>query len=167
MPNHNTTIGICSPGYDFDVDEFNERHKETNICAVARPIPEPLEEVKVGHHHSGLQRWKEKNGVAVPVDEAELKRQFGHADWLAWARANWGTKWGAYRLSASSLPGDGCPIVISFASAWRSPSNLDDIAAWLFRVYNFEKIAWIGFDPYDDETQLISKHVNAGYKEED
>ena len=40
MPNHYTTVAICSPGYEFNCEQFNEQHKETNFCEQVSPMPE-------------------------------------------------------------------------------------------------------------------------------
>jgi hypothetical protein len=155
MPNHYTTIGIFSPGYEFDADAFNEQHKDTDFCRLVKPMPEPLEDVHIGHTPEGMHRWKETDGERFSVDEVSLQRQHGHPDWYEWAKAKWGTKWGTYHAKAFHLGGDGAPVVIKFQSAWSAPKILDEIAAWICKAYGFEKYFWVGFDPYDHSVNLL------------
>lgn len=151
MPNNYTTIVICSPGYGFDVDEFNARHAESDFCRIVKPIPERLEEIKVGHCN-GLERW---TGDGDPVDENELQQQYGARDWHDWAAKHWGTKWGTYKLKAFELGGDHSPVGIKFQSAWSAPTCLIDIANWLNRCYQFREVSFVGFDPYDSKTTML------------
>lgn len=48
MPNHYTTIAICSPGYEFDVDAFNTQHAKTDFCELVMPRPECLNGIVAG-----------------------------------------------------------------------------------------------------------------------
>lgn len=140
MPNHYTTIAICSPGHEFDVDEFNERHAQSNLCAIVKPMPEAVEQVPSTLYPDGT---KEKDRLGV------------EQDWYDWAKENWGTKWGTYDTKAFALGGDGEPIAVKFQSAWNAPEMLNEIAAWLCKTYGFERVAFVGFDPYDDSTQML------------
>jgi len=140
MPNHYTTLAICSPGYDFDVDDFNDRHAETDLCAVVKPMPEAIEQVPCQLYPDGTTA-KERLGM--------------QQDWYGWAKENWGTKWGTYDVKAFAVGGDDSPIVIKFQSAWTAPTILGEIADWLKRVYKFENVAFVGFDPYDGSTRII------------
>lgn len=156
MPNHFTTIGIFSPGYEFDADDFNERHAKTDFCALIRPMPEPLEDICVGYMADGTRHWRQnEDGTKTPVDVSQVQAQFGQPDWYEWAKENWGTKWGTYDAKAFQLGGDGSPVIIKFQSAWGPPSILNEIGAWLCKAYKFEKFKWIGFDPYDDSVSFI------------
>jgi len=137
MPNHYTTLAVCSPGYDFDVEEFNERHAKTDLCSVVRPMPESIEQVPSVHYPDGTTE-KERRGV----DQS----------WYDWAIENWGTKWGTYDVEAFSLGGDGSPVLIKFQSAWSPPSCLGEITEWLCKTYKFERVVWVGFDPCDNST---------------
>ncbi len=140
MPNHYTTMAICSPGYEFDCDDFNERHAETCFCSVVRPMPEPVEQVAAKSYPDGT---KEKDRLGVKQD------------WHDWAKENWGTKWGTYDAKAFPLGGDGSPVLIKFQSAWNAPAILDEIATWLQKVGGFEEVAFVGFDPYDNSVSLL------------
>jgi hypothetical protein len=110
MPNHYTTLMICSPGYDFNVADFNERHKESCLCSIVAPMPESVEQVRSVHYPDGTTE-KERLGV--------------DQDWYDWAKENWGTKWGTYDAKAFELGGDGSPVLIKFQSAWGPPKVLD------------------------------------------
>lgn len=140
MPNHFTTIAICSPGHDFNAKEFNERHKETCLCRVVMPMPENVEQVPA---------------TMYPDGTTERERRGEPADWYEWANEHWGTKWGTYDMEAIDLGGDGSPVAIKFQSAWGPPKILDKIAEWLKRVGKFERVVWIGFDPCDDSTTFL------------
>ena len=143
MPNHYTNIAIClgydwdrmGEDYEFNVDEFNERHGETNFCSVVMPMPEPIEQVPEGTC----------NGKSL--------KQPGETSWYEWAKKHWGTKWGTYDTKAVQLGGDSAPVIISFESAWGPPAILDKIAEWLMKTYGFTSIEWLGCDPYDDSIQ--------------
>ena len=147
MPNHYTTICICSQGYDFDVDDFNSRHAASNLCAIVKPMPEPVESIPA---------------ISYPDGTTERERRGEATDWYTWAHEHWGTKWGTYDVRAFALGGDGNPIAIKFQSAWSAPTILEDIANWLMRTYNFDNVAFIGFNPYDDATALLGhfSHVD-------
>jgi hypothetical protein len=140
MPNHYTTLMICSPGHDFNVADFNERHKESDLCSIVMPMPESVEQVRSVHYPDGTTE-KERLGV--------------DQDWHDWAQANWGTKWGTYDVEAFDLGGDGSPVLIKFQTAWRAPKVLDKIADWLKRTYAFEKVAFVGFNPSDDSVSML------------
>lgn len=140
MPNHYTTIAICSPGHEFDCDAFNERHADTCLCSVVRPMPEPVEQVPATRYPDGTTE-KERLGVSQ--------------DWYDWAKENWGTKWGTYDAKAFELGGDGSPVAIKFQSAWCAPAVLPEIAEWLMKVYSFENVCFVGFNPYDDSTSIL------------
>lgn len=142
MPNNYTTMAIRSPGYDFDVKSFNEQHAETNLCAVVKPMPENIEQIPSISYSDGTTE-KERRGV--------------EQDWYYWAKKNWGTKWGTYNVAAFSLGGDYNPIMVKFQSAWGPPKLLDEIAEWLKRVGKFEQVDWVGFDPFDGKTYLLTK----------
>lgn len=159
MPNHFTTIAICSPGYDFNCDDFNDRHKETCLCSVVKPMPERATEIHIGsavmEDGSRASKWTERKNesgktVCTPTDET---------DWYEWSKENWGTKWGTYDMKAFPLGGDGSPIAIKFQSAWGPPKILGLIAEWLKRVGKFDRVVFIGFDPYDDSTKLLEREV--------
>jgi hypothetical protein len=141
MPNHYTTIAICSPGSEFNCKEFNEKHAETCLCSVVKPMPEAVEQVP---------------SVLYPDGTSEKQRRGVKRDWYDWAKENWGTKWGTYDLQAFELGGDSSPIAIKFQSAWSPPNILPEIAEWLKRVGKFDRVEFIGFDPYDDSTKLLS-----------
>ena len=141
MPNHYTTIAICTPGHEFNVAEFNERHKETCLCSVVMPMPEAVEQVPSTLYPDGT---KEKDRLGVSQD------------WCDWARDNWGTKWGTYDAEAFELGGDGSPILIKFQSAWCAPKILSRIAEWLKRTFAFEQVSFVGFNPYDDSLELMA-----------
>ena len=155
MPNHYQNIAICTPGYDFDLSDWLERHKETDLCSVVMPMPEKLEQARYYH---------DKDGEHVEIDgkdvKQELRQEFGYENWYDWANANWGTKWGTYHLQGIKLEGDGAPVILAFCSAWKSPDILDKIAKWLISTTCFERIQWIGFDPYDYTTKLLEE-INA------
>ncbi len=142
MPNHYTTFAICSPGHYFDCDEFNERHKDTCLCQVVTPMPEAVEQIP---------------SVSYPDGTTERERRGESTDWYEWAKANWGTKWGTYRMKAAKMGGDGDPVIIAFQSAWSAPKILDKIAEWLKKVGKFSNVAFVGFDPYDDSTRMLQE----------
>lgn len=77
MPNHYTTIAICSPGWDFDCDAFNAEHGETNLCEMVRPMPEDV---------------RDTPSVSYPDGTTEKSRRGVDIDWYDWALQNWGTK---------------------------------------------------------------------------
>lgn len=144
MPNHFTTLAVCSPGHEFDVAAFNERHKDTCLCSVVKPMPEPIQEVPAVFYPDGTTE-KQRRGVSQ--------------DWYDWANENWGTKWGTYDVEAFALDGDSSPVLIKFQSAWGPPKVLALIADWLKRACKFEKVSFVGFDPYDDSLSvLLSEH---------
>lgn len=140
MPNHFTTIAICSPGYEFNVEEFNERHKETCLCSIVRPMPEHVARVP---------------STLYPDGTSEKQRRGEPQDWHDWAMENWGTKWGTYDMTGFALCGDSSPIAIKFQSAWGPPRILGEIAKWLRKTYQFEHVAFVGFDPYDCSTKTL------------
>lgn len=140
MPNHYTTIAICSPGHDFDCDDFNARHAKTCLCSVVKPMPESVAQVP---------------SILYPDGTTERERRGESTDWYEWANENWGTKWGTYQMNAFALGGDGAPIAIKFQSAWSPPKILGEIAEWLKRVGKFENVAFVGFDPWDDSTRIL------------
>lgn len=140
MPNHYTTMLICSPGHAFDCDGFNEQHAETDLCSVVMPMPEQIEQIP---------------RISYPDGTTEKQRRGEQIDWYDWARAHWGTKWGTYQVGAFELDGDGSPVLIKFQSAWGPPKILDKICEWLKSTYGFDDIAMIGFDPYDNSTQML------------
>lgn len=147
MPNHYTTIAICSPGHDFNCDNFNAQHAKTNLCAVVKPMPEPVEQVPA---------------TLYPDGTTERHRRGETTDWYEWAIENWGTKWGTYGVKAFPLDGDGAPVAIKFQSAWNAPSKvLPEIGEWLKRVGKFESVAFVGFDPYDDSTKMLQPETAA------
>jgi hypothetical protein len=137
MPNNYTTMAICSPGHEFDVGKFNRQHEKSDLCAIVKPMPENVEQIPATIHPDGTT---EPN------------------NWHEWAQENWGTKWGTYDAEAFDLGGDSCPVMIKFQSAWRPPKILDKIAAWLKRVYKFEKVVFVGFNPFDDSVEILSRH---------
>lgn len=153
MPNHYTNICVCSPGYDFDVDSFLEAHAESDFCSIVRPMPEPLLEVNVGYKRledgSVVTQWRD--------DEKPIEQVHGYTNWRDWSEQKWGTKWGTYKTQAAKLGGDAQPVIISFQTAWSAPNDgcRADIAAWLKKTYGFERVVWIGFDPYDDSTAIL------------
>lgn len=140
MPNHYTTIAICSPGYEFDCEDFNEQHSKTCLCSVVKPMPEVVEQIP--------STW-------YPDGTTERERRGEKTDWYEWANETWGTKWGTYDMRAFELGGDGAPIAIKFQSAWSAPTILSEIAGWLKRVGKFESVEFVGFDPYDNSTRIL------------
>lgn len=144
MPNNYTNIAICSPGYDFDVKAFNEKHKDTCFCSIVRPMPDDIREIP---------------SISYPDGTTEKQRRGASQDWCDWAKEHWGTKWGTYDNEAFDLGGDSSPVLIKFQSAWFAPSVLNLIAAWLKQEYGFNQVSFIGFDPYDDSLSfLFSEH---------
>jgi len=143
MPNHYTVTAICvgcdyermGEEYHFDVEEFIERHEETNFCQLVMPMPEPIEQVPSVSYSDGT---------------TEKSRRGEQQDWYEWANENWGTKWGTYNTKAFALGGDCFPFVISFECAWGPPKILGKIDAWLRKTYGFTGIKWTGCDPYND-----------------
>ena len=144
MPNHYTTIAICSPGHGFDCEDFNERHEKTCLCSVVKPMPERIEQIESTTYTDGT---------------TEKQRQQEPMDWYDWAKANWGTKWGTYDLKAFELGGDSCPIAIHFQSAWGPPTILDEIGGWLKRTFKFDSVVFIGCDPFDNSIKQLSTEV--------
>jgi len=142
VPNHYTTIAICDPGHDFDAAAFNERHAQTCLCSVVKPMPEAIEQVPKTNYPDGTTE-KQRRGV--------------EQDWYDWANENWGTKWGTYDMHAVELGGDSSPILIKFQSAWSAPTILPAIAEWLKRIGKFERVSFIGFDPYNDSLSVLHK----------
>ena len=53
------------------------------------------------------------------------------------------------------MGGDGSPVLIKFQSAWSAPKILNLIAEWLKRTYGFERVSFVGFNPYDDSLDLL------------
>ena len=140
MPNHYTTIAICSPGYDFNCDEFNEKHATTCLCSVVMPMPEHVAQIPA---------------TLYPDGTTESWRRGESTNWYQWAIEHWGTKWGTYKMRSFPLGGDHMPIAIKFQSAWSPPAILGKIAEWLKRVGHFEDVSFIGFDPYDCSTSVL------------
>ena len=148
MPNNYTNILICLPGHEFDTDDWNDKHKESNLCAIVIPIPEPLEEICVRLHTGEKLQHVE----AGPAKEKELIEQYGFADWRSWEIEHWGVKWGTSCNEAFRLEGGDCtPVVISFITSWTSPNDRCKllIMDWLKRTCGFETIKWVGCDPTD------------------
>jgi hypothetical protein len=123
MPNHFTTIGLCSRDYDrlealgkedFCEIDFSEL-ADKNLCEIVTSEP----------------------------NDCDL--------WYEWAIDNWGTKWGTYATIVRELGGDGSPILIEFQSAWGPPNGetMRKITEYLCETYCLSKIKWIGHDPYD------------------
>jgi hypothetical protein len=155
MPNHYTTMLICSPGHDFDVGEFNAKHEKTNLCAVVKPMPESVEDI-----HSGAYRDEFGNTVTAwreseAADGTKVRTPVAEQSWYDWAAEHWGTKWGTYDVQAFDLGGDSSPVLIKFQSAWCAPKCREEIAEWLKRTYGFERIVFIGFDPYNDSVKML------------
>lgn len=124
MPNHYTTIAICSPGYDFDCEAFNsEQNNNSCLCSAVKPMPEELK------------------GTTATSNEQ---------NWYNWALENWGTKWGTYRSKAFALDGDGSPVIIKFQSAWSPPKILKEIGEYLKEKYGFDNVVFVGFEPYSN-----------------
>ena len=142
MPNHFTTLAICADGYEFDCDDFNEKHKETCLCSVVKPMPEQVEQVP---------------RVNYPDGTTEKDRRGEDTDWYEWAIKNWGTKWGTYNLKAYKMTGDCEPVVISFESAWGPPKILPEIAEWLKRTYKFTSVLFVGCDPSNDSVFVVGQ----------
>lgn len=140
MPNHYTTIAICSPGHDFECDKFNEQYANVCLCSAVKPMPPEVASVPA---------------TVYPDGTTERERLGVETDWYEWAKANWGTKWGTYDTEAFDLGGDGSPIAIKFQSAWCAPKILSEIAEWLKATCGFENVVFVGFDPYDDSTRIL------------
>jgi len=173
MPNHYTTIAICSPGDDFDCNDFNDRHGETNLCEIVSPIPKELAGIIAGYpparfrnKNTGEYWTVDCNGPMsdremwdrVPLSPEEIQEVVtatGAASWYDWCISNWGTKWGTYRTKAFRLGGDAHPVLVTFESAWNPPSILDKIARWLKEECGFEAVTFVGFDPADDSVKEL------------
>lgn len=155
MPNHYTTVGIFAPGYNFDVDQFNEQHKDSCLCSIVRPMPEELIEVHVGVSSRGERYWKVINKEEVPIDVAEMRAKYGECNWYDWANKVWGTKWGTYGVRAFDLEGDSSPVAIKFQSAWSPPKIISEITAWPCKTYGFESHQWLGYNPINGNVELI------------
>jgi len=123
MPNHFTTVGLCSRDYyrlealgkeDFSEIDFAEL-KNKNLCEIV---------------------------TSKPID---------CNNWYIWAIDNWGTKWGTYETRVHQLGGDGSPILIEFQSAWDPPNRetMRKITNYLRETYCLDNIKWIGHNPYD------------------
>lgn len=140
MPNHYTTMAICSPGYEFDIDNFNEKHSETCLCSVVKPMPERIEDISCIYYSDGTTEQSRRGEDTNAID---------------WARNNWGTKWGTYGCRAFQLGGDHAPVMIEFQSAWTPPAILGDIAEWMHRIGDFSEVSFVGFNPYDSSTNML------------
>lgn len=123
MPNHFTTVGLCSRDYDrlealgkedFDEIDFSEL-KNKNLCEIVTGKPNDCH------------------------------------NWYDWAIDNWGTKWGTYDTRVHELGGDGSPVLIEFQSAWCPPNGetMRKITNYLRETYCLDNIKWIGHNPYD------------------
>jgi hypothetical protein len=160
MPNHYTTVAICSPGYDFDCEDFNAKHADSNLCDIVKPKPERTQEI-----HSGFVTLPDgttaRNWTEQEVDGEVIHTPTDELSSIDWAIEHWGTKWGTYDVQAFPLGGDGAPVAIKFQSAWSPPSCLDEIAEWLKRVGKFNRVVFIGFDPYDHSTTMLGKDSDA------
>ena len=133
MPNHYTTVGLCSRSAErleslgkddfceIDLSELNN----ANLCDIVMKLPEELREI---------------NGA-----------------WYDWAIENWGTKWGTYETRFHELGGDGAPILIEFQSAWGppNPETMRKITNHLCETYCLESIKWMGHNPYDSSVEYI------------
>ena len=78
MPNHYTTIAICSPGHDFNCQEFNEKHKETCLCSVVMPMPEAVEQIPATLYPDGTTERSRRGYGLVRVGQRELGNEVGH-----------------------------------------------------------------------------------------
>lgn len=173
MPNHYTTVCFCSGDWskledagkeDFDFSDL----QGVNLCRLVKPTPKELENIVAGGVPSRFRNketgeWSQD--CNPPSDEmekfervelteeevAELKVKYGHADWYDWQIANWGTKWGTYGTQVQELCGDGCPVLISFQSAWGPPglAMLRKIEQYLSENYFLRNYLWSGHNPYD------------------
>lgn len=123
MPNHFTTVGLCSRDYnrlealgkdDSSEIDFSEL-TDKNLCEIVTSKP----------------------------NYCDL--------WYEWSIDNWGTKWGTYNTKVHELGGDGSPILIEFHSAWGppNPETMRKITEYLCETYCLKNIKWIGHDPYD------------------
>lgn len=148
MPNHYTTIAICSPGHDFNCDKFNEEFGKENLCQIVKPMPDEIAATPCVMYSDGT---------------TEAQRSGKPTDCIAWANENWGTKWGTYNNKAFALDGNSCPVVIKFQSAWSAPNPnvLELIGSWLKKLGNFEDVRFLGFDPYDDSLKFQETNKEA------
>lgn len=172
MPNHFTTIGLCSR--DWSRDEDNEVDLTPidglNLCEVIAPLPNELANIVATHEpcryrHKATGEWfdscdgpetdrEQYERVPLTASEIEsLKATHGAATWYDWQRDNWGTKWGTYGTNAKVLGGDGSPVLIEFQTAWGppSPEMMGRIEDYLRETFCLAKIRWIGFDPDSDD----------------
>lgn len=182
MPNHFTVIALCGRNYELETDErrLEDRLDElckTNLCEKVMPLPSELRNIVASGGYGSRYRHKvtgeiyesnnppEIEGVRgdyaqeeVSEFEAhELIKKYGSTNWHGWCNDKWGTKWGTYDMTATILPGDGSPLLLSFLCAWGPPnpecmSLIDD---WLCEEYHLQNIKWIGFDPCDGTTTDI------------
>lgn len=158
MPNHYTTVALCTPGYDFNCQSFNDQ--DYDLCAVVMPRPEELQGIQSGFttiNGELVTAWREADEEAIKVDSNALKAKYGHDNWYDWSIDNWGTKWGTYNAEAFDFGGDGDVIAIKFQSAWCAPKILFEIAQWLNEQFGFEDIAFFGNEPYDGSKSMLDE----------
>lgn len=140
MPNHYTNILVCVPGHDFDVDAFNEKHRDTNFCEVVKPMPKELE------------------GTKSPGDEP---------NWYDWQHDNWGIKWGTYATTAMRSEGDSRPVIITMITPWGPPNEhtMQLIIKHLCEEYQFEDVWVSGYDPGTASYEI--HYIHNSYAKED
>lgn len=84
-----------------------------------------------------------------------------------WCRANWGTKWDTYdEAPPRDLPGDGGPLLFSFATAWSEPLPavrqlaINELFALTYEPPDepdlcVNRVVWLGLDPSDDSFRVL------------
>ena len=146
MPNHVTTSIHCivdysreeESGASFNNEQLNETLQEVNLCEAVMPMPDELKE------------------TSSPCDpDADLQEKYGASNWYDWCNANWGTKWGTYDAVSHDVGGDCHVVIVSFQSAWSSPSCIDKICCWLYDHYCLMPKQIIVADPYTFDTTCV------------
>lgn len=173
MPNHYTTICFCSGDWSKLEDTGKESFdfsdlQGVNLCELVAPLPQELASIVSGrvparYRNKETGQWLQ--GCNPPIEQldkfervdltdgeiAELKAKYGASNWYDWQIAKWGTKWGAYETKVQELGGGGCPVLISFQSAWSPPGLpvLRKIEQYLSENYCLQNFLWAGHNPSD------------------
>ena len=109
MSNHcENTLSVTGPASDVAAFQ-SHAESDTNVLDLDNFIQMPAD----------------LRATTAPSDNPELAAKmrdaYGFPDWLGWAMANWGSKWGAYEVDRSNAS-DGV-LVYDFFTAWSPISD--------------------------------------------
>lgn len=138
-----------SDGGDVRVLDFN----------TVIPMPLELRDIQSGRCTIGeesVNNWRVVDGQNVKVDEADLIKRFGFANWYEWSRERWNTKWNALRSrmgkptrlfrweGGGQKPKPFREAVIEFETAWSPPEPVIEELARRFPKCQFDFRYWEG-----------------------